>query len=130
MIKRNDGKGINAIQNKFTAFLMVAVRNQRKKYIERIFKSKDAVLETELMEKTVGNEDKGIEAIIIQDTIKNAVKQLTEREKKIFVLHLIEEKTFSEIGQIMGLTYKNTAAIFYRSMAKIHKAIRSIDNEF
>ena len=130
MIKRNDGKGINAIQNRFTAFLTVAVRNQRIKYIEKLYKNKDVISKTDLTEKTIGSEDKGIEAIIIQDTLKNAVKQLTEREKKIFVLHLIEEKFFSEIGQIMGLTYKNTAAIFYRSMAKIHKAIRSIDNEF
>lgn len=33
MFKRNDGKGINAVQNKFTALLKTALRNRRIDYM-------------------------------------------------------------------------------------------------
>jgi len=130
MIKRNDGKGINAVQNKFTAFLTVATRHQRKQYIENLLKSKDVISKTDLLESTFGEKEDGIETIIIQDTLKTAIKQLDEREKKIFVLHVIEDKSFVEISQIMGMTYKNTASVFYRSMAKLRDVIRGMDDEF
>ena len=130
MIKRNDGKGVNAIQNKFTAFLTVADRNRRKHYIENMHKSNAVISRTDLLESTFGKKEDGIEAIIIQDTLKTAVKQLVEREKKIFVLHVIEDKSFVEISQIMGMTYKNTASVFYRSMAKLRDVIRGMDDEF
>lgn len=98
MIKRNDGKGVNAIQNKFTAFLTVAARNRRKEYIENMHKSKAVISRTDLLESTFGKKEDRIEAIIIQDTLKTAVKQLVEREKKIFVLHVIEDRSFVEIS--------------------------------
>ena len=123
MFERNDGKGVNAIQNKFTAMLKTALHNHRIDYI--IGRNRITSREFPLTDYTeiIGQEYDFVQAMIDYDTVKNALKILTERERKIIILHILEDKDFAEIGKQLGLSYKGTATAFYRAIKKLRDTL-------
>ena len=128
MFKRNDGMGINAVQNKFTALLKTALRNRR---IDYMVNQKKYIKEVPIDEyATFGEEYDFIQAIVDYDVVRNAMKTLSERERKIVVMHILDDKDFAEIGKQFGLTYKGTATAFYRAIAKLREALERYRDEF
>lgn len=123
MFERNDGKGVNAIQNKFTAMLKTALHNHRIDYI--IGRNRITSREFPLTDYTeiIGQEYDFVQAMVDYDTVKNALKILTERERKIIILHILEDKDFAEIGKQLGLSYKGTATAFYRTIKKLRDTL-------
>lgn len=123
MFERNDGKGINAIQNKFTAMLKTALHNRRIDYI--IGRNRITIREIPLTDYTeiIGEEFDFLQAMIDYDAVKNALKILTEKERKIIFLHILEDKNFAEIGNQLGLSYKGTATAFYRAIKKLRETL-------
>lgn len=128
MFKRNNGKGINAVQNKFTALLKTALRNRR---IDYILQQKRYYNEISLDEYIIADKtDDFIQTIIDLDVVKIALKTLNERERKIVLAHILEDKNFADIGLEFGLTYKGTATVFYRAMTKLREILRRYHDEF
>lgn len=128
MLKRNDGKGINAVQNKFTALLKTALRNRR---IDYILLQKKHDIEVPFDEYKVASETYDfIQAIVDFDVVKSALKTLSERERKIILAHIIEDRDFADIGREYGLTYKGAATVFYRAMAKLREVLERYRDEF
>ena len=78
----------------------------------------------------VGDEYDFIQAIIDYDVLKTALKSLSDREKKIIVAHILEDKDFAEIGRCLGLTYKGTATAFYRAITKLRETLGRYRDEF
>ena len=130
MFKRNDGKGVNALQNRFTALLKTALRNRKIDYITE--QGKRYGKEFPLVEYVglAGDEYDFIQAIIDYDVLKTALKSLSDREKKIIVAHILEDKDFAEIGRCLGLTYKGTATAFYRAITKLREPLGRYRDEF
>ena len=130
MFKRNDGKGVNALQNRFTALLKTALRNRKIDYITE--QGKRYGNEFPLVEYVgfAGDEYDFIQAIIDYDVLKTALKSLSDREKKIIVAHILEDKDFAEIGRCLGLTYKGTATAFYRAITKLRETLGRYRDEF
>ena len=77
-----------------------------------------------------GDEYDFIQAIIDYDVLKTALKSLSDREKKIIVAHILEDKDFAEIGRCLGLTYKGTATAFYRAITKLSETLGRYRDEF
>ena len=129
MFKRNDGKGVNALQNRFTALLKTALRNRKIDYITE--QGKRYGKEFPLVDYVglAGDEYDFIQAIIDYDVLKTALKSLSDREKKIIVAHILEDKDFAEIGSL-GLTYKGTATAFYRAITKLRETLGRYRDEF
>ena len=130
MFKRNDGKGVNALQNRFTALLKTALRNRKIDYITE--QGKRYGKEFPLVEYVglAGDEYDFIQAIIDYEVLKTALKSLSDREKKIIVAHILEDKDFAEIGRCLGLTYKGTATAFYRAITKLRETLGRYRDEF
>lgn len=128
MFKRNDGKGINAVQNKFTALLKTALRNRRIDYMLEHKKYSREVPIEEYANFT--DEYDFIQAIVDFDVVKSALKTLSERERKIILAHIIEDRDFADIGREYGLTYKGAATVFYRAMAKLREVLERYRDEF
>ena len=128
MFKKNNGKGINAVQNKFTALLKTALHNRR---IDYILQQKRYYNEISLDEYIIADKtDDFIQTIIDLDVVKIALKTLNERERKIVLAHILEDKNFADIGLEFGLTYKGTATVFYRAMTKLREILRRYHDEF
>ena len=115
MFKRNDGKGVNALQNRFTALLKTALRNRKIDYITE--QGKRYGKEFPLVDYVglAGDEYDFIQAIIDYDVLKTALKSLSDREKKIIVAHI---------------TYKGTATAFYRAITKLRETLGRYRDEF
>ena len=130
MFKRNDGKGVNALQNRFTALLKTALRNRKIDYITE--QGKRYGKEFPLVDYVglAGDEYDFIQAIIDYDVLKTALKSLSDREKKIIVAHILEDKDFAEIGRCLGLKYKGTATAFYRAITKLRETLGRYRDEF
>ncbi len=123
MFKRNDGLGVNAIQNKFTAMLKTSLHNYKVDYLKGKFKIYDKEVDLEDYCCCLYDENDYVETIIDYDTVNTALKPLTDRERKIVLLHIIEDKDFFEVGKLFGLTYKGTATAFYRAMEKLRESL-------
>lgn len=117
-------------QIKFTALLKTAVHNKRLNYIEKRNTRLKRQLDFEDFESSLCDPDDFIQTIVDGDILKVAMERLNEREREVFYSRLIEDKSFFEISEDFGLSYKTTAAIFYRGIKKMRDFIRSIDDEF
>lgn len=119
MFKRNDGIGDNAVQNKFTALLKRALCNRKLDYIKGLKIIIGRYLPLDDYMYLMGEEYDFLKVIIDFEVIRNALKNLSECERKIIVLHIIQDKDFNEISKEFGLTYKGTATVFYRAISKL-----------
>lgn len=54
----------------------------------------------------------------------HALLDLTERERYIFLAHVLDERSFSELSAELGLGYKGVAAVYYRTVQKIQRKMR------
>ena len=130
MYIKNDGNGVNAVQNKFTAYLKCATRNYRIDYIKKKTKINNTVLPLESFGDIKTEEDNLIMAVAEYDALKSALKNLTDKERDILLERIFNEKDFEALGKKYGISYKGAAAIFYRTLAKLRMMLGGNDNGF
>ena len=130
MFKKNDGEGVNALQNKFTALLKIAAHNKRIDYLKRQMKIRANEFSIEEHTYWLGEEINALQSIIDCDMVRTAFKNLSERERYVLAAHLIDDRDFGDIGRSLGLTYKGAAAIFYRSISQLRKVLGRYHHEF
>lgn len=123
MYKKNDGKGINYIQNRFSAFLKMSLHNNRINYLKKQCRKTDNEVPIEKYEYYLSEDDTFARSLIDCEIIKKALNEISERERKIFLGHLLDEKDFEELGKVYGLSYKGAAAVFYRTLKKLRNTI-------
>jgi RNA polymerase sigma factor (sigma-70 family) len=58
------------------------------------------------------------------DSLAYALKQIDERERFVILARVLEEKSFEEIADKLGLKYKGVAAIYYRGIAKLRDILK------
>lgn len=124
MNKRKDKTNeANTLQNHFTAYLKNAIHNTR---IDLLYKRnnpsmfKDALDE---QEQLPANQMDFVDRLAEYDALQWALRMIKERERYILLARVIDEKDFDEIGAEIGLTYKGTAAVYYRTLAKLRSLI-------
>ena len=49
----------------------------------------------------------------------SALSAIREKERRVFLARVLDEKGFDEIARELGLSYKGAAAIYYRTIAKL-----------
>lgn len=129
---RNNGHDNDEIiQNKFTAYLLSAVKRRRAKYIDDALRNQNLA---ELIERTVADEDNLFDVERVLDTpvyirlqdemLYQAIFELSERERYVFFNRVLEEKSLDELAADLGLSYKGVAAVYYRTVEKIRKKMR------
>jgi len=138
VFKNDNGKEKdNIIQNRFSAYLLSSVNRTRKNYItqkEKIERREMLISETsDIVDKE--SEQKMMNTIPLHMQLENdrlveVLFALSERDKYIFLQHALGEKSFEMLANEFELSYKGVAAVYYRTMQKIRKAIRRADYEF
>lgn len=132
MWQKNDGTGeANILQNQFTAYLLTALHRQKVDYLRRrtrLIQHEFSVdFHEERPEFQTGSE---IEIHLpIQMQLENralgiALEQLKERDRYIFFARVLDERTFEELAEELGMGYKGVAAAYYRVIQKIKKEMR------
>ena len=130
MWKRNDGTDeVNAVQNRFTAYLVKAVQRQKYQYLQKLFQrqgqesSVDPMENPELWPEEV-DLLAGLPPLaqIENQRLLYALMVLTERERYILLAHVLDERNFAALAGELGLGYKG-AAIYYRAVQKVRRSM-------
>ncbi len=137
MRQKNNGQGSdNIIQNQFTAYLITAMRRKKKLY--RYHNDRQHFFET-----PDDGPDRLQEFLHIQDltetlplsmqlentALEEALKQLNNRDRYIFLARILSGKSFEDLADELGMGYKGIAAAYYRIIRKIKAKLKETDYE-
>ena len=132
VFKNNKGSEKDEIiQNTFSAYLLASVNRTRKLYLSRkeeLERREMSISQSsEIIDKEAEEKMKNAIPLYMQlenDRLVEVLFELSEREKYIFLQHTLGEKSFEMLAQEFELSYKGVAAVYYRTMQKIRKAMR------
>ena len=132
---RNAGNTENQLlQNRFTAYLLPAIRRKKAEYCEKRARAEAAEqpMDAELLFMLRGAGERHwleqyMERQMIQNALARVLHQLQEKERSIVLEHLLLTWTFSEIAAAHGMQYKAVAAVYYRAIQKIRRELEKTD---
>ena len=131
MYKRNDGtEQMNALQNQFTAYITTSMHRSRLLYLRRKAQIYQQEIAFEEFHLVLPSEIDALEQIEVNQAISNALNTIKEKERKIFLARVIEEKNFAEIAAEVDMGYKGAAAVYYLTIEKLRRMLGDDDNEF
>ena len=119
MYKRNDGlTGDQILQNQFTAFLNTALCNTRKAYLRGKYRrcKRECITDEFFLCPYDGEYT---ESAVDYAELYSALSAIREKERRVFLARVLDEKGFDEIARERGLRYQGAAAISYRTIAKL-----------
>ncbi len=136
MKEYNDGIGeSNILQNQFTAYLVTAIHRKKIQYLQA--KSKQYSYEVSLDIQDEWKELRSEQDMMVQlpfleqlddYKLRKALEELKELEFNILVMKVLNERSFQEIANEIGIGYKTVASIYYRLIQKLHNKLED-DNE-
>lgn len=136
---------MNSVQNRFTAYLVAAVTNQRIHYMERKRHLQNLELvQSDLLEKKyldfeeqyhdyvaeqtkfiMGDWEKLEELLVLLESEKliKAVRRLKERDRKLLFARVFGELSFTELGEKFGMKPKQAEMAYYYVIRKLRKEL-------
>lgn len=128
MHKQNDGKSADDIlQNQFTAYLVTAVKRRKALYIrKKVQQQAESPLELYDFDMSLQGDTDLLTGFSLLEQIENpmlhlALMQARERERYIFLTRILEERSFSDLAEELGISYKATTHSYYRFIERIRK---------
>lgn len=126
MIKRNNGSTEQEkLQNRFTSLVTVSISRARIDYLR---KEKSRTRHTYDMEDEkfalISDGTDFVADLCDSDYLAYALKQLNERERYVLVTRVLEEKSFEEIAEALGLKYMGAAIIYHRTIKKLRNILK------
>lgn len=120
MLHRNNGSNEHDIlQNQFTSYLSLAVSNARIDFIRAKIARLKREQTTEQYELMFTQEVFDVELFLENEALSQAMKEIREKERYVFLARVLEEKKFKEIAKELGMGEKGVAAIYYRTVKKL-----------
>ena len=138
MWQKNNGKSeTEIVQNRFTAYLATAVKRRRNDYLQQQDRRQQIESLTEdypiLLEYSIEQDMLlGLPVLMqLEDSaLLCALKELSERERYIFLARALDGKGFEVLAEETGMGYKGVSAVYYRTVQKIKRKIEVMKNEF
>lgn len=130
MLPRNNGITENEIlQNQFTAYVSRAIRNRRLRYImSQDRKNSKELLYSQFQEFLAAEEDQ-IGELLEYELLRQALRQIKDKERAIVLARVVEEKSFGEIALEMDMSYKAVTNMYYRIMQRLKFYMEGVDTE-
>lgn len=127
MNEYNDGLSeANILQNQFTAYLMTAVHRRKLQYLQDNTRKQKYELPLDSFPELEGsdlNRDIASRLPVIQQfenvKLHKALSGARERDLKILYMKVLEDKSFVEIAEEIGIGYNAVKASYYRLIEKI-----------
>lgn len=133
--RKKDNKD-KILHDTFTAYLTTAIHRHRLLYIDQQTKVQkannclDHLLQSTFLDAVVMKEDTlPIMLQLESEKLYNALMNLSERERYIFLAFVLEEKNYSQLAEELNLGYKGVAAIYYRTLKKLKDSLRRDTDE-
>ena len=117
---KNSGSDEHEIlQNQFTSFLSFAVSNARIDYLRVRIKRLQRELTSEQYEIIIMQDGVDLDALAENDALCQAIRNIKDRERQVFLARVLDEKRFKTIAEELGIGEKGVAAIYYRTVKKL-----------
>jgi len=62
-----------------------------------------------------------IQEITDHETVRQALRSIKENERRIVLERIIEEKSFGQLSDELGMSYKTVASLYYRAIKKLRR---------
>lgn len=132
MWQKNDGAGEeNILQNQFTAYLLTAIKRRELSYIKEYYERQKFELYGELYEFNAkeSNETDLDADLPLMDQIENplllqALLQAKERDRYILLARILDERSFIELAEQLGVSYKVASNSYYRLLERIRRIMK------
>lgn len=129
---KNDGQNEeDLLQNRFTAYISVALQRRRKDYMLQEMRQQQLEILTdnpvsdgnyEILEDVIS--ELPLLMQLENDKLLHALKGLDEKERQVFFARVLDEKSFEELANTTGVSYKSVTALYYRVLRKIRNRMR------
>lgn len=134
MWQKNNGKSESEIlQNRFTAYLTTAVNRRRNDYIKQAVRIQQMENMTEDIQYNQEHESEKdmfrglpLPMQLENSALLHALKEVNERERRVFFARVLDERSFESLAEEMGLGYKGVTSIYYRALRKIRKKMKEL----
>ena len=132
MERRNSGRSeINVLQNKFTAYLLKAIRRQKCDYHKKRIRQQahEVLIDCQVREPIdEGTFDPMMDSLSpmmqIEDlALLQALNRLTIRERYILFEHILNERSYEELAKPLGLRYSGVSTAYRRIIQKLRKEL-------
>lgn len=125
MIKRNNGTTEQEkLQNRFTAFITTSIERARINYLKKESARAHRIYEMEEDKfALIPDNDDFVSRLCDSEALAFALNQLEERERYVLIARVLQERSFEDIADELGLQYKGVAAIYYRTTAKLRNIL-------
>lgn len=131
MYKRNDGlTDDHRLQNQFTAYVQKAINNGCVDYLFKKIRPLKAEIPLEDMDDLVSEDTDFVLRLADYEDLRLALQKIKERERYILLARVVEEKSFAQIADELGISYKAVAAVYYRTLDKLRKLLGGDRNGF
>jgi len=129
---KNDGQNEeDLLQNRFTAYISVALQRRRKDYMLQEMRQQQLEILTdnpvsdgnyEILEDVIS--ELPLLMQLENDKLLHALKGLDEKERQVFFARVLDEKSFEELANTTGVSYKSVTALYYRVLRKLRNRMR------
>ena len=125
---RNSGANEeHIIQNRFTAYLLVALQRRKVDFLLRHQQHEQPVEAINTAYASIYDlEDAICQTLDLQTeyaALMRLLEKLQERDRMIFLSRALEERSFAELADKYHMGYKGVAAIYYRTIQRIRKEL-------
>ena len=121
MRRQNDGKSADDIlQNQFTAYLVTAVKRRKALYIRKRAQRQQSESPLELYDYDMslqGDTDL-LTGFSLLEQIENPMLHLALMQA---LTRILEERSFSDLAEELGISYKATTHSYYRFIERIRE---------
>ena len=147
--ERMKEKHTDSVQNRFTAYLVAAVGNTRKKYLERKYRlqGREFAQEELLDRKYTDFEEQyrayvgehtdfifrgwqrfgELLALLESDRLAKAISRLKDRDRVLLFARVYGELTFAELGEKFQMEPKQAEMAYYYVLRKLRKELNGKD---
>ena len=124
----NNQKESFSLQNRFTAYLLIALRRKKRDYLQK--KSRIEAHEfaaDPLSVQFTGNPDNRMSPAVSQieeDALMQALAQLTARERYILFQRVLYGSEYDDLAADLNLRYGSIATAYHRTIKKLRKKLQ------
>lgn len=126
-VKNNGLSQDNAVQNRFTAYLLTSISHCKAKYLKNLHNRSIQEISLEVTEQLIsedGGVNKNFDDEISDDELLRGLNKLTDRDKNIVFKRAVSEEPFVKIAADMNMGYSAVKAVYRRSLDKIRKELK------
>ena len=125
MYKKNEGISENdKLQNRFSSYVSTSIHRERILYIKRKVRRLEFEVVLDEIHLNIADSTSFSDTFCESDSLTYALQKLSAKERHIFLTHVLDEKSFVQIADEMGMKWKSVATVYYRTVTKLKEFLK------